>query len=60
MEERVSDWLFNFGADNEIIEKAEVLEREHDKYRKALERIASETHTRLYLVDVAREALSNA
>ena len=57
MEERVSDWLFNFGADNEIIARAELLEREHEKYREALNRIAHETHTRIYIVDLAKEAL---
>lgn len=58
MEERLSDWLFNFGADNEIVMRAELLEREHDKFQEALNRIAHETHTRTYLVDIAKEALN--
>lgn len=39
MEEKVSDWLFNFGADSEIIEKAEKLEAEHERYRMVMELI---------------------
>lgn len=31
---------------------------ERDRYRAALERIVTEPHTRLYLLDIAREALS--
>lgn len=39
MEETVSNYLFNYGANNDIIAKAELLELEHRRYRDALERI---------------------
>ena len=62
MEEKVSDWLFNFGADTEIIEKAERLEREHERYRAALEENAKPIgeSTLDHRVQVAREALGIA
>lgn len=62
MEEKVSDWLFNFGADNEIVEKAERLEREHERYRVALEANAKPVgeSTLDERISIAREALGIA
>ena len=62
MEERVSDWLFNFGADSEIIEKAEAMERENERYRAALEANAKPVgeSTLDERIRVAREALGRA
>ena len=62
MEERLSDWLFNIGADNEMIEKAEALEREHEKYRIALEANAKPVGESSLdeRIRIAREALGCA
>ena len=62
MEEKVSDWLFNFGADNEIVEKAARLEREHETYRVALEANAKPVgeSTLDERISLAREALGIA
>lgn len=42
------------------VECDECVYEQRDRYKAALQRIANEPHTRLYLVDLAKDALNTA